>query len=66
MLKNMGMIKLPNPASASYSHEMLTLCLDKEIESAYILTGEEITLLNESIQLFKEYNIDIIDGRNEI
>jgi len=66
MLRNMGMIKLPNPASASYSHEMLTLCLDKEIEAAYILTVEEITLLNESIQLFKEYNIDIIDGRNEI
>jgi len=54
------MIRLPDPKSGSYSHQMLTLCLDKGIEVIYPLRGEEAVLLKEAEQLFKEYNIDII------
>ena len=66
MVKSMGLIKLPNPASVSYQHEMLTLCLDNGIDTVYVLTGQELELLRESALLFKEYNIDIIDGQVEI
>lgn len=60
MLKLGKMIRLPDPKSGSYSHQMLTLCLDKGIEVIYPLRGEEAVLLKEAEQLFKEYNIDII------
>ena len=59
-------IKLPNPASDTYTHEMLTLCLDNEVDELYALTGQEADVLLRSDQLFKEYNITIIDGRNTI
>jgi hypothetical protein len=38
---------------------MLTLCLDKGIQTVYPLRQEEATLLKESEQLFKEYGITI-------
>ncbi len=63
MLKNSGMIHLPNPASLSYAHEMLTLCLDKEINSLYALREEEFANLLKAEQLFNEYGIVLVDGR---
>jgi hypothetical protein len=60
MLKNGSMIKLPKPASPSYTHEMLTLCLDRNIDTVYALGEDEIRLLRESEQLFSEYNISIV------
>ena len=60
MLKSGKLIKLPNPASVAYAHEMLTLCLDKDITAVYPLNENEQVLLNEAAQLFKEYNIDIL------
>lgn len=62
MLKNANMIKLPNPASASYAHEMLTLCLDKNIETVYPMRESEMALLAEAGQLFSEYGIKIVHG----
>jgi hypothetical protein len=62
MLKNANMIKLPNPASASYAHEMLTLCLDKNIETVYPIRDSEMALLAEAGQLFSEYGIKIVHG----
>lgn len=59
MLKTGKMIRLPNPESVSYTHEMLTLCLDKNIDSVYPLRAGEAKLLKESEQLFNEYNITI-------
>jgi len=55
----MKIIKLPNPASMSYAHEMLTLCLDKGIERLYALGEEEYKFLKEAEQLFGEYGIEI-------
>lgn len=60
MLKTGAMISLPNPASAAYSHQMLTLCLDHHIHTIYALRNEEAKLLQEAQQLFMEYNINII------
>jgi len=60
MLASGAMIKLPNPASASYAHEMLTLCLDKEIATVYVLNNEEYTTLITAEQLFLEYGISIV------
>lgn len=59
MLKSGKMIQLPSPNSASYSHQMLTLCLDKGIEVVYPLRKEEAELLKEAEQLFSEYGINI-------
>ena len=63
---NKGMIRLPNPASVSYNHEMLTLCLDREIDTVYAITLQEAANLAEAAQLFKEYNITIINGTIEL
>jgi hypothetical protein len=60
MIRMGSMIKLPNPASPAYAHEMLTLCLDRDITVVYALNIDELLLLNEARQLFKEYNIDIL------
>jgi hypothetical protein len=54
-----NLIKLPNPSSSSYAHEMLTLCLDMDVTVLYPLRDEELTLLNQSKQLFAEYGIKI-------
>jgi hypothetical protein len=60
MLNNANMVRLPNPSSVSYTHEMLTLCLDKNISSVYALREEEGLLLNNAVQLFNEYGIEIV------
>ncbi|MDB5158172.1 MAG: hypothetical protein JWR50_2879 [Mucilaginibacter sp.] len=65
MLTTGKMIKLPNPKSIAYTHEMLTLCLDRAIDVIYVLDKIEAVLLIESKQLFAEYNIEIQKG-NEI
>lgn len=59
MVKARNMIRLPDPKSGSYSHQMLTLCLDNDINAIYPLREEEAVLLKEAEQLFKEYNISI-------
>jgi len=56
----MQLIKLPNPASMSYAHEMLTLCLDNGIEKVYALQDEEYEGLVKAEQLFNEYGIELV------
>ncbi|MGN6179219.1 MAG: hypothetical protein ACTHNW_08560 [Mucilaginibacter sp.] len=60
MVKTGKMISLPNPASNSYSHQVLTLCLDRNINTIYPLRKEEQQLLKEAGQLFEEYGIEIV------
>jgi hypothetical protein len=60
------MLRLPDPASVAYMHEMLTLCLDNNISTVYLFREPEIKLLMEAEQLFKEYNIEILIPGNEI
>ena len=65
MLQPGKMIKLPNPASDSYTHQMLTLCLDNNISQLYALEEAEYGILALATQLFDEYGIQILNG-NEI
>lgn len=58
------LIKLPDPASVSYAHQMLTLCLDNSITTIYVLDIAEAAQLAETQQLFAEYYIQI--NTNEI
>ena len=62
----MGIIKLPIATSDTYAHEMLTLCLDNDITTIYLMEASEADILLSSKQLFKEYNIDLVDGRNNL
>jgi hypothetical protein len=62
----MGIIKLPNPATDTYAHEMLTLALDNNIETIYLLNVQEAAILLLSEQLFKEYNITLLDGHHNL
>lgn len=59
MIKTGKMIILPKPTSASYTHEMLTLCLDKNIDTIYLLRADETALLLKAETLFNEYNITL-------
>ena len=59
MVKSGKMLRLPDPKSGAYSHQILTLCLDNDIRTVYPLREEEAVLLKEAEQLFKEYNIEI-------
>ena len=65
MLQPGKMIKLPNPASDSYTHQMLALCLDNNISQLYALEELEYQILALATQLFDEYDIQILNG-NEI
>ena len=53
------LIKLPDPALASYAHQMLSLCLDNSISLIYLLDSKEASQLIEAKQLFAEYDIQI-------
>lgn len=59
MLASGLLLQLPSPQSASYAHLMLTLCLDKQIESLYLLDYTEAALLKEAELLFAEYGIQL-------
>lgn len=65
MLQPGKMIKLPNPVSDSYTHQMLALCLDNSISQLYVLEEAEYQILALATQLFDEYGIQILNG-NEI
>jgi len=60
------MLKLPNPQTIAYTHEMLALCLDRSIDTVYALRKQEQQLLLEAAQLFSEYDIKIQVAEDEI
>jgi hypothetical protein len=62
MLASGNIIKLPNPDSIAYAHEMLTLCLDKNINAVYPLRDKEKGILKEAEQLLEEYGIKVISN----
>ncbi|GGH07375.1 hypothetical protein [Mucilaginibacter phyllosphaerae] len=62
----MGIIKLPSPASDTYTHEMLTLCLDNNFDAVYLLNRQEADVLLLSETLFNEYNIRIVNGSDNV
>lgn len=61
-----GILKLPNPSTDTYAHEMLTLCLDKNLSTVYLLDKREADVLLLSQTLFNEYDINIINATNNL
>lgn len=66
MLKSGSMIRLPKPEADTYTHEMLTLCLDNNITTLYALGDEEYQVLIIAVQLFNEYGIQILNNTHEL
>ena len=59
LLQSGKMIKIPDPKNVSYTHQMLALCLDKDVNTIYALREQEKQLLINAEQLFNEYGIKI-------
>lgn len=59
LVKSGNVIRLPNPETTTYTHEMLKLCLDKGINTVCPLREDEKLLLLDAEQLFHEYGISI-------
>ena len=59
LIQSGKVIALPNPKNTSYTHQVLALCLDWNINSVFVLRAEEKELLLQAKQLFEEYNIQI-------
>ncbi len=66
LVKSGKMLRLPDPQSFSYTHQVLALCLDKNIDTVYALRKAEIDLLLASKQLFDEYGITILASDDKI
>lgn len=50
---------LPKVSQADYIHELLNICLDKQIESVFAMSFAEQELLSEATELFSEFNINL-------
>lgn len=59
LIRSGKVLKLPNPQNAAYTHQMLALCLDKNVDTIYALREQEKRCLLNARQLFYEYNIEI-------
>ena len=53
-------LRIPEGNSASFAHELLTLCLDQQIDYVFPLRKNEILALAEARQLFEEYQIKVV------
>lgn len=53
-------LRVPVTSSITYTHEILTLCLDHGIDHVYPLHRDEVTELSKASQLFDEYGISLI------
>ncbi|RKR85444.1 hypothetical protein BDD43_5715 [Mucilaginibacter gracilis] len=60
------MVKTPNPRSAAFVHQMLSLCLDKQISKVYALRRDELLPLAQARQLFEEFDITLIIPSTEL
>lgn len=52
--------KFPSEKSISFAHELLSFCLDQEIQKIYALREGELNPLSEAKVLFAEFGIDIV------
>ena len=64
LIRSGKVLQLPDPQNISYTHQMLALCLDRNVDTIYALREQEAQLLLNAEQLFNEYNIEIkADGK---
>jgi len=66
LVRSGKVLRLPDPQNIAYTHKMLALCLDLDIDTIYVLREQEKQLLLNDGQLFYEYNIIIKIIDNEI
>jgi hypothetical protein len=66
LVRSGKVITLPSPENGAYTHQMLALCLDKAINSVYVLREKEKELLLNAKQLFWEYDIQIETADDKI
>ncbi len=66
LVRSGTVITLPNPKNGAYAHQILALCLDKAINSIYVLRAEEKEQLLNAKQLFWEYDIQIETADDKI
>lgn len=59
LIRSGKVLKLPDPQNSAYTHQMLALCLDKNVDTIYALREQEKQPLLNAKQLFNEYNIEI-------
>lgn len=59
LINSSKVIGLPNPQNPAYTHQMLALCLDRNVNTIYPLRKQEQELLVNAKQLFQEYDIKI-------
>jgi len=57
LLKDKNFIKIPRGDSSAFSHQLLSICLDLEIDKVFPLRKSEIRALAGVRQLFEEYGI---------
>ncbi|MBS1529652.1 MAG: hypothetical protein JSU01_05065 [Bacteroidetes bacterium] len=60
MIRSGKMLKLPDPQDPSYPHQMLALCLDRNIGKIYVLRKAEAEQLLNAKTLFSEFGIGIL------
>jgi len=60
LVKSGKMVVTPNPKSSAFVHQMLALCLDKQINKLYPLRRSELLPLAEARQLFEEFDITLM------
>jgi len=65
-VKSGKMVITPNPKSTAFIHQMLALCLDKQINKLYVLRREELLPLAEAHQLFDEFDIKLMIPTKEM
>lgn len=66
MGKENALARIPKGSSPSFAHELLTLCLDMQVDYVYPLRKEEIIALAEARQLFAEYHIKVVVPKKEV
>ncbi len=52
-------VLLPPVSQADYIHELLNICLDKQINAVFAMAFAEQELLAEVVELFSEFNINL-------
>lgn len=66
MIKKRKFIKIPGESSESFSHQLLSICLDMEIQAVFPLRKFELIALAEARQLFQEYGIKVMVPQKDI
>lgn len=60
LLHNGNYVRLPSPRSSTFAHEMLKICLDRQVATLIPLGKLELGRLMEARILFEEYGVQLL------